>query len=391
MKRMRYLAFLSALFTILLLAFFSTAPVQAAPSWNVQAVDTRAAGMGNGYCPIILDWGGTPLIAYTGQNPPYENDQVKYARWNGSGWDTQTVAGGTTLSFVLDAHNNPHIVYHTGIHGGLMYASWTGLKWASQPVDEDGGFGVVALDSFDDPHVAYRGGGMLKYASWAGSNWTVQTIDSLAEGQVGSLMFDSSNTPYVLYALGSHVKLAVGTNSGWDIQTAASDFSGFGNMVLDSEGCPHFVYSVGGVDDTTIMYSSWDGAAWKTQVVVSGFRLESIGSLALDLYDYPHISYVSAEGLMYAGWTGADWSIQSVDTALSVRGPCYLVVDSNRIPHISYRSGGINDRTNRIMYATATEPVPLSSPPSVFPLLLVLTAVIIGAIVVIVYLWKKKS
>jgi hypothetical protein len=140
-----------------------------------------------------------------------------------------------------------------------------------------------------------------------------------------------------------------------------------------------------------ILYASWNGAAWKTQTVVSGIHLDLTTSLVLDSYDYPHISYISAEGLMYAGWTGAAWNIQTVDSN-AYRGPSYLVVDSNRIPHISYRSGSSSGITNLIRYAVVTEPVPLSSPPSpALPLLLVLTAVIIGAVVTAVYVWKKKT
>ena len=185
------------------------------------------------------------------------------------------------------------------------------------------------------------------------------------------------------------MKLAVWANSGWNIQTVVSNVSGFGNLVLDSKGQPHFVYSV---DHTTIIYASWNGISW-TYRSVSNVKWLEQGSgfpfLALDSLDYPHISYLTAEApgaapeLMYAAWTGTAWNIQTVAPG---DGPPYLAVDSNRIPHISYYLG--TGPPASIMYAIAAEPVPLYSP---LPLQLVLTAVAIGAAVFVVYLWKKKT
>ena len=87
-------------------------------------------------------------------------------------------------------------------------------------------------------------------------------------------------------------------------------------------------------------------------------------------------------------------------------GATYLALDSNNNPHISY--GGNSYPAGDIMYATATEPTPISTPspiPKASPtptaqasptfsasaLLLVLTAVIIVAVVIVVYVWKKKT
>jgi hypothetical protein len=402
-------------------------PVHAEPTWTIQTVDANGARWGyGGICPIVVDSNNNPHIAYLA---PPSGSKVKYASSNGSLWTTQTIDAGNAYSLVLDANDNPHILYT-----GLMYASWTGLNWAIQRIDEtfSNGFGSVALDSFGNPHVAYTDGKAVKYARWTGSDWTSQTVDTYSEiPHQLSLALDKNNTPYILYdntvsILNSgggyyhseKLKLATLQNSSWSIQTVASS-GGFGNMVLDSKGNPHLIYKLDypefvGVDNSTLVYASWDGTAWATSTVASNIHMANVGFLALDSFDYPHIAYVirssdpiTDEGitvLSYASWTGKNWSIQTADTNISAIGPCYLALDSNGNPHISYL--GYNPDAGfgphafaYIMYATTNQTTPIirpsptqtSSPTFPASLLPVLTLVIIGIIVaVVVYVWKKK-
>ncbi len=385
--------------SMLLATFWSATLVHAAASWNVQTVDPNAAGRGsNGYCPIVVDSNNVPSIAYTGYDIQDNSALVMYARSLG-GFSTQRIAMGYVADMALDAANNPVILCGSG---GLQYVTWNGTGWTFQKV-ADGNYGVLAFDSHGNPHVAYINGEGLQYASRSGTGWTTETVET----GVGipfylSFAMDSNDKPYMLYS-NPTTKIATLENSGWNIQTvplpafsSPDSIVGVGNMVLDSKGHPHLIYSIYSVGgDAAIKYVSWTGFSWKTQTLASGvlddFRFP--GVLALDSLDYPHIAYVTAGSeLMYAAWTGVDWNIQPVDSAFG-RNPVYMAVDSNRIPHISYRIGSINDNTNNLMYATATEPVPLSPPTSAFPLLLVVAAVVIGVAVVavVVYVWKKKT
>ena len=396
-------AFLNLLLSsTLLLAFYSTSPVHAATSWNVQTVHTRAAGQGNGYCPIVLDSNNVPSIAYTGY------DSMMYARWNSSlgGFSTQKITIGIATDMALDTNNNPNILceafradvkHASWSDASVMYASWTGSNWDIQTVNKNYTvYASLALDSAGNPHAAYSTGKALMYASRSGSNWTIEIVDNGTDIPIHlSLALDSNDKPYILYS-NPDLKLATLENSIWKIQTIplSHPIIGYGNMVLDSKGNPHLSYSAIGVGDPptiTIMYASWNGFGWNTETVVSNVDSESIASLALDSFDYPHICYVNGLKVMYAGWTGAEWSIQTVYTDLPACGPVYLAVDSNRIPHISFRANppgeGLFSRINYMMYAVASEPVPLYSP---LPLQLVLTAVAIGAAAVIVYLWRKE-
>jgi hypothetical protein len=431
------------------LSFCLAIPAFATSAWSIQTVDVNGDGYGNGYCPIVVDSNSTPHIAYTGAY-----GFVMYASWNGSSWNTQTIAEGTAFSLVLDAKGNPYILYGAPL-GPLMYASWTGTNWTVQTVDGtfSNGFGSVAIDSFGYSHVAYTDGQVLKYASWTGSSWSIQTVDNYSEIPFQlSLALDSNNAPYIFYDhtisipengvgysgnnLGAYfhienLKFAVLKNSGWSIQTVANA-SGFGNMILDSKGSPHLIYEVNypeitGTNNSTLVYASWNGAAWKTQTVVSNASLvvngadASMGFLYLDSHDYPNIAYIKGTAgysgtLMYASWTGNAWNIQTVDSNINTlnnyaTGPCYLVVDSNGNPHIGYLANppdaGLPSPILYVMYATATEPTTspttsISPSPTVTPLpttpildststLIVIGAVVIVLVLVVVFLAFRRK
>jgi hypothetical protein len=127
---------------ILLMVFVGSAlPVHAAPVWNVQVVDDRAA-LRNGIS-IAVDSNDTPHMVYVDSE-------------NG----TYYVPGSTIL-------NQEY----------LMYASLTDSGWNIQTVDAmdrtewQGSYGFVgysalAFDSNDNPHITYNSLDQVKYAVW---------------------------------------------------------------------------------------------------------------------------------------------------------------------------------------------------------------------------------
>lgn len=394
-------AFLSLLLLFMILATgCSAVPVYAASTWNVQIVDENGY-LYDDHCPIVVDSNNNPHISYSGFTLPYKYSIVKYASWNESSWNSQEIASfATTFDLVLDSHNNPHVLYGSG---GLKYASWTGSNWVNQTVDSNGGFGSVALDSSNIPHLAYKDGQAVKYAVWTGIFWNIQTVENVSESATLSLSLDQNNTVYIMYQ-SDGARLAVYQDSSWDIQAVATDLNTLGNMILDSEGYPHFIYTVNyGFNNSTLKYSHWNGASWITQDVVSntaiGYGWTPLpGSLALDSNDFPHIAYItSTPELMYAKWTGTTWNIQNVENAYynitqfeattSAESSCYLALDSNGNPHISYRiilGHGYSDARSFIMYATATNLT------DALALWIAVVVVTIAVLAVIVYFWKKK-
>jgi hypothetical protein len=412
-------AFLSLLLlSLLLVTFCSAVPTHAALSWNIQTVDEYACSSGYGTAsPIAIDSKNITHIAYTEYTSLDHPWRAVYASWNGSSWDKQTVAEDTFVQcLALDANDNPHILYFDP-PDHLEYASWTGTSWTVQNTGIQGNSFALALDPSGSPHIAYTEGD-VKYASFTGKNWNKQTLDSGTELISLSIAVDSNNKPYILYSPSAYadfnltvsirainVKVATYQNSSWNIQTVLlpPPTGDIGNIVVDSEGYPHFIctqhHYVSSEDKTilsTILYASWDGDAWETQVVARDVVLQSLGQLVLDANDNPHFTYLTpgSEGKtksFFTSWTGEAWDIQMAETELGQTAFGSLALDANGNPHISCRGAITMRYANTLLYATATTKTQTASPTfPTLPFLLASTAVIIGAIIITVYFKKRK-
>ena len=416
-KKPRPRAFFSLILLSMLLISCSAIPAHAALSWNVQTVDDRAYATQR-RCPIALDSKGLPHIAYTDvrvESDRHQTPLVMYANWNGTVWNTQQIAIGYALSLVLDAADHPHILYKRSLEP-LMYASWTGSEWDIQTVDPNstGGFsGFVALDSYGNPHVAYTDGITVRYAVSNGSEWSVQTVAQYEDVEIPpklSFVLDKDDTPYIMYRSASYVyfsqdvgiqainvTLATYHDSRWKFQPLSlpTPIGDYGSLVVNSEGGLHSIFiqhyvSADNRVSSTLLYGSWNGTGWDTQVV-SNIGLYDSMSLALDSRDSPHII---ADGV-YAGWTGTAWDVQATD----VSG--YLAVDAGGNLHVSWNVARNGSWVSaNLMYATvnATELAEATPTPEVTPtfpdspLLIVTSAVIIGTVIaVIAYMWKKNT
>jgi hypothetical protein len=398
--------------TALLLVLMLTASfmniVKAGPSWNIQTIDEDAVGAGL----IAVDSNNQPHIAYNDYFENNESRALKYASRNISGWNIQTVTSQLGIwDFKLDAHNNPHFLCANSTDlRDLIYVSWRESNWTFQTIESQlysNYYAALALDSAGNPHVVYSflrvvenqtvigEGYVLKYASWTTSGWHFETVDSgIATYEPFRLAIDSAGKAHIMYIQSQKLVYAVSTSSGWNTQAVLENVP-FGNMVLDSNGYPNFIYISKSFDDSDniLMYSRWNGSAWSTQEVTSNGSFNSInfGFLALDSYNYPHIDFHNNDALMYAAWNGTHWNIQTViSTNTAAPGP--LVIDSIGTPHISY--GGVwtlHGRSYAMYATTATEPEQ-KSPTSTFPVLVVLaSAILVIILAVFIYLVKKKT
>jgi hypothetical protein len=74
------------------------------------------------YSSLALDSADRPHISYL----DYTNKDLKYAAWNGSSWDIQTVDSdgdvGEFTSLALDSSDRPHISYFDDTNRDLKYA-----------------------------------------------------------------------------------------------------------------------------------------------------------------------------------------------------------------------------------------------------------------------------
>jgi hypothetical protein len=248
----------------------------------------------------------------------------------------------------LDSFDNPHISYNDGTNNDLKYAFWNGTEWNIQTVDSTGQLGMytsIALDSFDNPHISYMSKTIdfeLKYAFWNGTEWNIITVDSTDDvGLFNSIVLDSFDNPHISYndRTNDDLKYAFWNGTEWNIQTVDStDKVGtHTSIALDSSDNPHISYR----DNTNkdLKYAFWNGNDWNIQTITgTAYYSEPHISIALDQFDSPHISYYGGNlgGLMYCYWTGFYWVIQSVDSYVDCGFASSLTLDSNNFPHISY-------------------------------------------------------
>lgn len=362
-------------------------------AWTVQTVDT---GIGSGVVSsVAVDSDDQPHISYEVESvSPHE---IRYARWNGTSWYTQTVAqinawGGGYPSLVLDSAGQPHISFHDWGDSQVKYARWDGSAWIIENVGNAGwwaGRNSLMLDAGDRPHIAYHswspfqiryavkdtswtletvdtGGSVgewssidvddsghlhvgyqdglnmrLKYAFYDGTAWASQTVDEAwYGGEHASLALDSAGYPHISYRGDSQLRYARWDGSDWNIETidASGSAGGYTSLALDAGDHPHISHHDWG--DHTLRYATWDGQSWMTQTV------DSIGdgggcshtSIVMDSDDHPAIAYYDADSqdLKVARWDGANWALQTVDSEENVGCSPALAFDSAGKPHVVY-------------------------------------------------------
>lgn len=168
--------------------------------------------------------------------------------------------------------------------------------------------------------------------------WHIETVESAGHvGAYTSLALDAAGRPHLSYcqmmpSMGYCAALRYArydgaawitttVETGWDVGHGTS-------LALDTAGRPHIAYSGEGV----VRYAYYDGTAWIKQTVGSG----CCPSLALDVTGRPHIALYSA-GLRYAYHDGTTWRIETVESGTCASAS--LVLDAAGQPHISYLSG----------------------------------------------------
>ncbi len=288
-----------------------------------------------------------PKISYH----DYTNYDLKFAAWNGSEWNIQTVDSsgvvGDMTSLALDSNGFPHISYYDNTNDYLKYAAWNGWKWNVQIVDsgpEDVGmFSSIALDNNGNPSISYRDftNQDLKYASWNGSSWDIEIVDSGGNvGNYSSLALDSNGYPHISYEDDSNydLKYAAWTGTTWDIQTVDSEgvVGDYTSLALDQEENPHI--SCYGGPSGILKYAAWTGTTWNIQTVDSEGVVGRSTSIVLDNDGYPHISYRHGENqeLKYAHWDGSDWHTNSIYNDFTVNLATSIALDANGNLGISF-------------------------------------------------------
>jgi hypothetical protein len=250
---------------------------------------------------------------------------LEYARLAGGAWLTRTVSSQSTFGhdLAVTAAGNPSALYWVNSYSDLVYAYWDGSNWQTQtvasPIDT-GNDNALALDGSGYPHLAYTtlGAGKLDHVQWTGSSWVTTTVEaSGVNGYALGLALDPQGHPHLGYFLGASRTLmhAFFDGAGWVKEPAvALDPAGPADarfsFALDPAGRPHFAY-----------YDPASGELRYTRRLAAGWQADSLGyvadlsespaadltSLALATDGHIHLAYVhSQRGILYAegrpGW-----------------------------------------------------------------------------------------
>ena len=181
-------------------------------AWDIQTVDsTGEVGV---YTSLALDSSNFPHICYS----DISNTSLKYTYWTGSAWNTQAIVSAPRIgavisvesphirtSIALDSSGFPHISHYDSTNNDVKYSKWTGSAWVTQTVESEGDVGLYAflsLDSSNTPHISFYDAenSHLKYARWNGSSWDKETVDSSnGVGSETSIALDGNGLAHISY------------------------------------------------------------------------------------------------------------------------------------------------------------------------------------------------
>ncbi|MEP0815335.1 MAG: PKD domain-containing protein [bacterium] len=132
-------------------------------SWSRKTVDSGTEN-GKGEGSLALDASGNPAIAWYWDS---DVDDLLYASWTGTDWASQVVFGqgavaaGKYNSLKFDSDGNPCIAFYDSTDRFLKFAKWNGSGWDVTWIDDGDGWRRVGeycsldFDANGVPHVAY--------------------------------------------------------------------------------------------------------------------------------------------------------------------------------------------------------------------------------------------
>lgn len=249
---------------ITVLAVLCMAGFCLAQDWNIQVVDNEGnAGEGTG---IWTDSLGYPNIIYRAGNA------LKYARWNGSGWERTQIHGMTNsnqgcLDMALDSLGMPHCaIIGSDVHTYYGFLSDTGWVFEDLGSFSDRYYISIDLDIHGNPHIAF-GSNSLQHSYWdaGGSQWVHETALPSEACTWKSIAVDSQDNIYIAYCTSSYpldLKFAYfDSTETWGSQYIDYDGSvgQYCNMILDDNDVPHIAYY--DATNTRLKYATWSPPA----------------------------------------------------------------------------------------------------------------------------------
>ncbi|MHA1271113.1 MAG: Ser-Thr-rich GPI-anchored membrane family protein [Candidatus Helarchaeota archaeon] len=260
--------------------------------WEYEIVDSDiASSIFVGGSDIALDSSNNPYIAY--EDSKYSN--IKLAKWNGTGWEIQFVDSTCipkNVEIKLDSSNNPHICYldmseYLGPYynetSAIKYAKWNGTGWEISIIEygvagSSYTFPSISLDSSDNPHVVYSHNDWssdpeerdlaLVYAKWNGTGWEINYLNPFLNDyeyityEYTTIVIDSFDRPHICFlydpSTGGHkLNYLRKINNSWEMNRIDSNLENIYSKIgldLDSNDFPYIVY-IANEDNKQLRYA----------------------------------------------------------------------------------------------------------------------------------------
>jgi hypothetical protein len=184
-----------------------------AGGWNISTVEPLAYDLVD--TSLAFAPNGNPSITYFDDN----NNRIRYARWNGAAWITESTDApyAKSVSLAFTPAGKPAMAYFNWMNDQLIYATRPSSYWTEQTVEPISQafncYPSLAFAPDGYPAIGYHDdkNGNLKYAKYTGTQWKTTAIDTAGVvGAYSSLVFSPDGRPFICYYDATHgtLKLA---------------------------------------------------------------------------------------------------------------------------------------------------------------------------------------
>ena len=207
--------------------------------------------------------------------------------WQREAADSSGNEKGLHCSIAIDSNDNPHIAYFDDEFDDLRYAHYANGVWTIDIVDSVGDAGrecSLALDSQDRPHISYQQEYLgyywsLKYATLSDTGWIKIIVESSQDTSIGnigewsSIAIRSDDYPCISYLQDNpdKIKFAYEDSNGWhlmDVQDVR--LPRYNKLKLTNDDTPIIGYhrlDSQNNDILEIAYLNPVDSSWKTPMV----------------------------------------------------------------------------------------------------------------------------
>ncbi len=323
-------------------------------SWAITSV-------GVGVKPAIdVDINGIPHIAYMLESTP---GFIKHAVLDNNSFVSETIQEAYyygPLDIAIGPHNRPGIsVHHHDNQNEINFLQDALGNWSSEFVDDpghDGWDNSITFDRNGYPHTSsvdpaqFGNQKSIEYAYKDQSGWHKEEIGSgpVVYQFATSIALNSNDEPYIAYYADGTLFLAHKTMGTWQIEEVDRTGGMFPSLIVDPEGNPHISYYVHLVgDEGYIRYAFKKNGQWNFRIVDQLFNVpiaftgaRRVTAIQMDLNCKIHIVYGDRDFVKYATLENVFWSIDTiVDVSMNsilLGAQTDLALSNNGTPHITY-------------------------------------------------------